>query len=355
MKPYEHGGNVAQAARELGLAPEAILDFSASINPLGIPAGVMNAIQAALPQIIHYPEPDGASLREALGRHHELSSEYFLPGSGSTELIYLLPRVLRPRRALLVAPCFSEYERSLQQAGCAIDFLPLSPEDDFALDPSRLLHRLETDTELVVIANPANPTGAAYPPAAIGEIAAGMREQGIVLVDEAFVDFCPGHSVLDRIAHAPNLYLLRSFTKFFAIPGLRAGYLAGPPRGIVRLAREREPWTLSTPALAAAQACLGESDFCRETLAAIPQWRDHLRQGLEKLGLRVFPSAANYLLARLPAGSQAPELTRTLRHSGILIRDCSNFPGLDRQFVRLAVRTPEEHGRFFEALRAELR
>ncbi|WP_305041330.1 threonine-phosphate decarboxylase CobD [Geoalkalibacter sp.] len=352
MKSPEHGGNVLQTARELGLSPEAILDFSASINPHGVPQGVLAAIRASLARIQHYPEIDGGSLREALAAHHRLPAEHFLPGSGSTELIYLLPRVLRPRRALLVAPCFSEYERSLSQVGCAVEFLPLSPADGFSFDPQRLLNRLEPDTDLILIANPANPTGRATPPEALLDLAARVREQALVLIDEAFVDFCPEHSLLPYLGKERNLFVLRSLTKFYAIPGLRAGYLAGPPRTVARLAQAREPWTLSTPALAAAHACLAEEAFRRQTWELIPQWREQLQRGLEELGLRVFSSSANYLLARLGEGApSATQVSAGLREKGILLRDCSNFPGLDQRYVRAAVRLPDENRRLLAALR----
>ena len=351
MKPFEHGGNIIRTARELGRSPEEILDFSASINPLGIPEQVRAVLEAALPDVVHYPEVDAAGLTAALAAFHDLPEGHFLPGSGSTELIYLLPRVLRPRHALLVAPCFSEYERALLQAGTRIDFFALSPTEDFRLDPLRLLHRMKPDCDLVLLANPGNPAGVGIAPDAVEEIARGVREQAIVVVDEAFVDFCPSLSVLDRLTRHSNLYILRSFTKFYAIPGLRAGYLAGPERGVSHLARAREPWTLSVPALAAAHACLRADEYRRQTLELIPCWREVLRAGLEGLGMVVYPGEANYLLGRLPEnGPDAAALAGALRDKGILIRDCGNFAGLDERFIRVAVRAGEENERLLEEM-----
>jgi threonine-phosphate decarboxylase len=354
MKPYEHGGDVFRAARELGLAPEAILDFSASINPLGIPEGVLAAARDALPRAVHYPEPDAASLRAALARHHDLPEAHLLPGAGSIELLYLLPRVLRPRRALLVAPAFSEYERSLRQAGTAVDLFPLRPEERFRFAPARLLHAMAPDTDLVLLANPGNPSGAGIEPALLEDLAVAVREQALVAVDEAFVDFAPHLSILRRVPAHRNLYVFRSLTKFFAIPGLRAGYLAGPPRGIARMAEAREPWSLSTVALAAAQACLGEEEFRQRTLAEVPALREGLATAMAELGLTVFPSAANYLLVRRADGGSAAELVAALRRRGILIRDCGNFAPLDGSYLRVAVRTSPENGRLVQALREAL-
>lgn len=347
----EHGGGVARAARELGVPVSEIVDFSASINPLGIPEGVLAASREALGEAMHYPEIDAASLAEALAAHHGLPAAHMLPGSGSTELIYLFPRVLRPRRALLVTPAFSEYERSLVQAGTQIDVFPLRAEEQFRLDPERLMRAVDPATDLVMLANPGNPTGAGIDPEMIEQIARAVREQALVAVDEAFVDFCPERSVLGRVPDHGNLYVFRSLTKFYAIPGLRVGYLAGPSRGVARLAEHREPWALSAPALAAGQACLGEARYREQTLSLVPKLRKDLAAGLESLGMTVFPGEANYLLARLEhAGISGAAVAANLRSRGILIRECTGFPPLDGRFLRVAVRTAEENRRLLEAL-----
>lgn len=348
---FDHGGGVERAARELGLSPEEILDFSASINPLGAPAGVLRAVEQVLPGLCRYPEIDAASLVEALAAHHRLAPAHFLPGNGSTELIYYFPRILRPRRALVVTPAFSEYERGLGQAAAAIDRFPLLPEEDFALDPARLLHAVAGDTDLLWLANPGNPSGAGLDPELIEELAHAVREQALVVVDEAFVDFCPQRSVVGRVPDHDNLYVLRSFTKFYAIPGLRAGYLVGPVRGVALLAEAREPWVLSAPALAAAKACLKEEEFRQRTLAILPALRRPLAEGLAGLGLTVFPAEANYLLARLErAEHTAAGTAGLLRQRGILVRDCASFPTLDERYLRVAVRSEGENRRLLAEL-----
>jgi threonine-phosphate decarboxylase len=356
VKYFDHGGGVARAARELGLPPASILDFSASINPLGIPPEVLRTAREALDEAVHYPEIDASSLTEALAEYHGIPVENILPGSGSTELLYLFPRVLQPRRALLVTPAFTEYERSLNQAGTALEIYPLVPETGFHLDPERLLQHLEPDIDLILLANPGNPMGSTIPPETIAEIAHAVREQALVAVDEAFVDFCPQFSVLPQLLRHGNLYVFRSLTKFYAIPGLRAGYLAGPARGISHLKAAREPWALSTPALAAAAACLTQADYRRKTLDQLPSLRGSLAEGLAALGLTVFPSSANYLLARLEEkGRTAAGLAEGLKPRGILIRDCGNFPPLDGRYLRVAVRSEPENRRLLEAMEDVLR
>jgi len=355
MKRSEHGGDVFRVARELGVSPSAILDFSASINPLGMPPGVRQAALAALEQSTHYPELDAASLTEALAAHLGLPAANILPGSGSTELLYHAARVLRPRRVLLVTPAFSEYERALNLVGAEIDFFPLSPQDDFRLDVERLLRRLNPETDVILFANPGNPSGAGIEPKIIEAVVQAVREQAVVAVDEAFVDFAPHLSVLNRIKKYENLYVFRSLTKFYAIPGLRAGYLAGPARGIGLLAACRPPWPFSTVAQAAAEACLREEAYRQQTLELIPILRRQLAAGLRDLGLTVFPSVANYLLARIDNSRQtAGDLAALLRSRGMLIRDCGNFPPLDARYFRVAVRTAEENERLLLALREAL-
>lgn len=355
MNQTQHGGEIFRAAQDLGIPFDEILDFSASINPLGMPEGVAEAAAGAVARAVHYPEVDAASLRRELAAFCKLPEAHLVPGSGSTELLYLLPRVLAPRRALIVTPAFSEYQRGLELAGCEVDGFALRAEDRFALDPEALLSSMAPMTDLVVVANPANPTGALIPPPVLLELARVLEGRASLLVDEAFIDFCPDYSILRRVPEYFNLYVLRSLTKFYAIPGLRAGFLAGPEAGVASLGARREPWTLSTPALAAASACLDAEAYRRLSLATIPQLRQEFADALVALGLEVFPSRANFVLARLPEGAPGGgEIAATLRRGGILVRTCCSFPPLDDRYLRLAVRSSEDNKRLVAALQGAM-
>lgn len=347
---YAHGGGVDAAAAQTGLPVDRILDFSASINPLGPPDSVLEAARASLSRIDRYPEIDAASFECALSDYHGLAPEQVLAGNGSTDLIYLLPRALQPRRALLVAPCFSEYERALRQAGVPFEFHILQADCRFALRPDELAGDLDADTDLVWLANPGNPNGSVLPARQVQELLDALPGRPTVVVDEAFIDFALEHSCLSLLKEYSNLLILRSMTKFYAIPGLRLGYLLGAPEKVARLARLRLPWSLSAPALAAGRACLDASAYRQRSLQKVPRLRNDLRDGLEQLGLHVFEAAANYLLARLPGGASAASLAAQLHRQGILIRDCGNFEGLDGSFVRVAVRGDAENGRLLQAL-----
>lgn len=348
-KGRDHGGDVFAAAAELGIPPGAILDFSASINPLGAPPEVLQAARGALEVCGHYPEIDASSLQRDLASFHQLPAESLLPGAGSTELVFLLPRVLRPSSALLVTPAFSEYRPALTQVGCSIENFPVRPGED--IDIARLIAAVRNGVDLLLLANPGNPHGGGLKRETVLRIVADCRGVCQIVVDEAFVDFAPDLSVIDRVAEEDHLWVLRSMTKFYAIPGLRVGYLAGPLQGMAALRDAKEPWRLSTPAIAAARACLAAGDYRDETLAAIAAWRAELVAGLEGLGCQVFPSVANYLLFRLPnVAPSAAQLSSALRRRAILVRDCSNFEGLTERFMRVAVRTREENSRLLTVM-----
>jgi len=341
--PANHGGNILALARIHDLPLEALHDFSASINPLGFPAGVVPALQASLAELCHYPEQHAGRLVEALSVQHGLEPGQLLAGNGSTELIYLLPRVLRPRSVAIVTPAFGEYARALSQADIPYTQLPLSPSEGFSFDPAALAERLDPACEMVLLANPGNPSGVPIEPQALREFAERLAGRATLVVDEAFVDFCPDYSLLQTVSDCDNLYVLRSMTKFYAIPGLRVGYLAGPAAGVARLRDAQEPWTVGAPALHAALACLADDTYRRTTLRLIPRLRRQLASGLRRLGLEVFDSAANYLLCRLPFASSAQSLASLLQLQGILVRPCNDFAPLDDRYLRLAVRSGAEN------------
>jgi len=350
-----HGGQALALARELGCPVEAILDFSASLNPLGPPAEALAAAQAALAEAGHYPETDAASLATTLAAHHGLPQECVLAGAGATEFIFLVPRVLRPRRVLLVEPAFTEYRPALLQAGATVDALQLSATDDFRLDPAALCAALHPDTDLVWLANPLNPGGTGYPRALLLQLAEVLPPAVRLVVDEAFIDFAPQLSIADQAAARSNLVVLRSLTKFYAIAGLRVGWLATSPERIAQFAAQREPWRLSTPAIAAGLACLHADALRIATLQAIPVLRTELTAGLVKLGCTVHSSVANYLLCRLPDGTPAAEeLAAQLRPRRILVRTCTDFAGLDDRYLRLAVRSAADNRRLLDELASVL-
>ncbi|MBI1921403.1 MAG: threonine-phosphate decarboxylase [Geobacter sp.] len=348
-----HGGNIFAMARNLGLRPEDILDFSASINPLGPPPTALEAIRSVCDNLVHYPDSDATELRHALARYHGIAPENICAANGSTELIYLLPRLARGRRALVVAPPFSEYARALVREGWEFDYFLLSSKEDFVLSASRLELELRKGYDLLFLCNPGNPTGRLLPISEIKEIVACCSETGTFLaLDEAFIDFREEESAKHFICSAGNGIVLRSMTKFFAIPGLRLGYAIGSQEIIADLAAMREPWSVNTLAQAAGVAALADSDYTVRTRQYVARERECLAAGLLEIpGLKPYQSDANYLLIEILAGPDATQLQSQLLEDHILVRDCSNFHGLNDRFFRVAVRTTEENGRLLQALR----
>jgi threonine-phosphate decarboxylase len=345
-----HGGDVYHLARTLGLDLGELLDFSANINPLGFPPGIPEAIQRALPQIVHYPDRRSLALRRDLAAYHGLHPEQILVGNGSTELIYLAARALKPGKALIVAPAFSEYEQALAVAQTPVAFQVTGEAQNFTLaaplDPQ--------GAELVFLASPSSPSGVLLAPELLVELAAALDAAGVyLLLDEAFVDFVEEASLKAHLSRFPRLLILRSFTKFFAIPGVRLGYLLAAPDLIRRLAAFQEPWSVNTLAQAIGTACLQDRAYMARSRDLVRQEREYLLEGLRALpGLQPFPGAVNYLLVKITRPSlTAAGLQQALLSQRIIIRDASNFRGLDQRFFRLAVRRREENRRLLEALR----
>jgi threonine-phosphate decarboxylase len=353
-KTPPHGGDVYLLARTLGVNLADLLDFSASINPLGFPPGLTEAMQEALPEIVHYPDRRSLKLSAALAAYHHLTPEEILVGNGSTELIYLVARALRPRRGLIVTPAFSEYEHALNLARVPAAFHPTGESHQFALQEVPEVQA----GDLVFLAHPSSPSGVLLDPELFLRVAARVEAAGAyLLLDEAFVDFVEAASMKLHLGQFPRLLILRSFTKFFGIPGMRLGFLLAAPPLVARLSGEQEPWSVNTMAQAMGRACLADSDYVSRTRTLIQRERKFLLDQLAVLpGLTTFPSVVNYLLVKLTLpGMIAAALREQLLGHRIVIRDASNFRGLDERFFRVAVRGRAENERLLAALEQCLR
>ncbi len=354
---FAHGGNVFAVARALGIAPEEILDFSANINPLGPAPGVRESMIGALDRLIHYPDSDCSELREALAHRHGVETINICVANGSTQLIYLMPRLVPGKRALVVAPAFSEYALALVRDGWQVEEFTLEACDGFALPFARLEQRVAGGYDLVVLANPGNPTGRLYSLAETEMLSRLCRTAGAFLViDEAFIDFCEEASIKSYAAAEEGILVLRSLTKFYALPGLRLGYAIAAAPVISRLASLREPWSVNTVAQAAALASLAAPGYAEATRTLVAAERTRLAAGIAAIaGFSPFPSAANYLLVASKGGLSAGELGERVLAERILIRSCANFTGLGELFFRVAVKRPGENDRLLAALAAAAR
>lgn len=350
-----HGGNIYAAARETGLAARRLVDFSASINPLGPSRLAIRAVKSGLPFAAHYPDPDCAELREAVARRHGLRPEEVLIGNGSSEVISLLPRALSISRALVVGPTFLEYARAIELNGGTV--MPLladrreryRPPIKEAVDA---VGRRDASFHAVYLCNPNSPTGQAVDPDGVCALVEAAHNRLVwAIIDETFVDYCEERSVISRVGAFPRMIVLRSFTKFYALPGLRIGYAAGHADAIRRLHALQAPWSVNTPAQHAALASLQDAPYARRSRRFMVRERARLANGLSAIrGVTVYPSAANFLLVELP-GSRSGDIVDRLRDQAILVRDCSSVPGIRKATIRVAVRSVAQNDRLLRILR----
>lgn len=349
LKRYEHGGNIYEAAPLGGW-----LDFSANINPLGLAPGVKEAVRSSIDGVVHYPDPAARELREAIASYYGINAEAVIPGNGAAELIYLFFQVIRPRCVLIPVPSFSDYERAALASGAEILPFPLPAERDFAVDWERLTPHL-TQVDAVVLGNPNNPTGTVLSRAGLTSFLQAAERCGVyVMVDESFLDFLPdgGDSVsLKRLTSTyPHLFVVTSMTKFFAIPGLRLGFgVAGEPLRH-RLNAAKDVWNVSLPAQKAGVAAVKERSYQEESRVVVSRERAYLTEAIRHWrGIRVIPGCVNFLLLDVKGtGRTGSDITAAFRGRGILVRDCSNYPGLTPYFIRIAVRSHEENSKFIE-------
>ncbi|WP_431222783.1 threonine-phosphate decarboxylase CobD [Serratia sp. L9] len=348
----EHGGNVLEMALKSGLDPAEIIDFSANINPLGMPASLKAAIIEHLACAEYYPDVEYRQLHAALALAHQCQPENIMAGNGATELIYSIVNQLRPRTALLLTPGFAEYRRALQRAGCQIENYPLDEASSFQPDERLLQTLAERRPDCLFLATPNNPTGLMPDPALLQAIVNCCRRYDIALiVDEAFIDFLPEvPGLIPQIGDYSRLYILRSLTKFFAIPGLRLGYLVSSDRpGLQQMKQLREPWTINAYAALAGEVILNDGAYIHQTHQWLAQQRAWLFDALATLPqLRIWPGAANYIFLRcLRPGF---DLQQALLQHRILIRHCANYPGLSADYYRVAIKSEAANRTLIAAL-----
>lgn len=350
--PYVHGGDIDRAAEEAGVSADRILDFSSNINPMGLPPGA--AVRLARDAQdrrawTRYPDPEYGELRFALSGYAAVPPECIVIAAGADSLVHAAVRAVAPRHCLIPVPAFSEYERACRAFGCETVSLPLNPE--FRL-PGDVSQRLRAG-DLLVLNNPHNPSGAcATQPEMLERLRSARASGAAILVDEAFIDYVPEAAITHHAATTPGVISIRSLTKFFGCPGLRAGYAAAAPDTAGRLAAQLPPWPVTTLAANVLAEALHDAEYPVNAREQNRRARESLSAALSGLGFRVFPGAANFLLLRAPAGLSAFQIRSSLlREHLILVRECDSFTGLERGcYLRVAVRREHENQRLIDAL-----
>ncbi len=322
-------------------------DFSININPLGMPETVKEALHGAVEKCTCYPDISSSRLCGAVAQRLNVPEEYLLFGNGASELFMAVVHGVKPRKTVIVIPSFYGYEYAAKAQNGEIIYYETRREDGFALRGD-FLEVLTEEVDLLFLANPNNPTGKLMSREELRRVLIHCREKGIcVVLDECFIEFCDEeYSALPEIEEFPNLILVRAFTKIFAVPGVRLGYLVCSHRLLLeKISRQLPEWNVSVLAQEAGCACAMQSDFMEKTRAYIRKERQFLENGLIQAGMQVFPGEADFLLiyCGLP-------LYDRLLEKGILIRDCQNFRGLSKGFYRLAVKSREENEMLLNAI-----
>lgn len=348
----EHGGNVHRFSRILNKDISEILDFSANINPLGFPKGLKEYLYSMLDRLVYYPDPDYAELREEIGKYIGMNLENIIVGNGAIEIISLCIQTIG-RSAVIPVPTFSEYARICKINDLEVEYF--YNRRDFVLDIDILISRLKSGKYgMLILCNPNNPTGRLLEISIIRFLLEETTKLDIfILLDEAFIEFTedyPTHSAISLINSFPNLCVVRCFTKFFGIPGMRLGYGVASEEFINRMKDKILPWSVNILADLAGRYVLKDKIFMEQTRKLIDSERRFLLEELSSINwLHPYPSQANFILVKVDVDTSI--LGNYLLEKGILIRKCGNFEGLDESYIRLAIKDHSSNARLIEALK----
>ena len=352
MNQFEHGGNLYRFKRT---GDHKLLDFSANINPLGLSLKVKQAIEDQITEIIHYPDSEGYALKQALSQQYCLKNEQIVLGNGAVELLYILCHQLQPKKVLIPAPSFSEYERAARSVNAEIHYDLLTAENGFKLDSNLLAAKL-SPYNILFIGNPNNPTGTLLTIKEIETILNSAKlSNTFVVIDESFIDFITNgeaYTAKHFIADYDNLLILHSLTKFYAIPGLRLGFAATNESLAQKLHLAKDPWNVNSLAQIAGVSALADESYQQASRSFIYH---EIRRFTEKLNqfkmLTIYPPSVNFVLVDIQkTGFTAPQFRDLCLKENILIRDCSNYPGLSADYVRFAIKSTKENNYLYQVL-----
>ena len=351
-----HGGQLHQVADRFRIPLSELLDFSANINPDGPPPAVLSCLREATnnPSIItNYPDLDELELRRHFASYVGVQPENIAVANGFVPLLDAALRTLALRSCLVPVPAFVEYRRTLGRSG--VEMLPhiLDADSGFDCHADNLFSK---SCDAILLANPQNPSGAVC---SHGELLRLMKEASkrnvFILLDEAFIDYCPESSIVRKIDHFPNLIVFRSVTKFFGMAGLRVAYATANTDLCKQIQQLIAPWSVTSLASLAAGLAVQDADYARQTIALNKLRRQQLQAAIGKLGIHVYPSAANFLLLRLSGSIGCQQFWECLiRNHNIVLRNCANYDGLTDEFLRTAVRTETENKLLIDALACEV-
>ena len=343
-----HGGNLYAAMRQRGDSSQELLDFSANINPLGLSKSIRQSLLASLETIIHYPDAQSYALTQELSHYYQVDPKGITIGNGAVELMYILCHMLKPKGILVTAPTFSEYEAAGKASGAKIEYFSLRETENFTIEIDKLAKQL-AHIDIVFLCNPNNPTGTLLRRAEIEKLLIAAKvHQTYVVVDESFIDFLTNedeYTCRPLLERYPNLIILHSLTKFYAIPGLRLGFSLASPEITQKLHLGKDPWNVNTLAQNAGVVALRDFPYQQQSKEYIKKANQELYQNLQQLpGLKPYLPSVNFILINCKdTGLTSTELQKAMASYHILIRDCSNYPGLSSDYIRIAVKNPTQN------------
>ena len=360
-KDHFHGSDLEKIEEIYHIKKEDITSFSANVNPLGISPLLRETLAKHVDAITNYPDRDYTQLRKSICAYTGANFENIIVGNGSTELISLFIQTTHPKKALILGPTYSEYEREISLEGGHTLYYPLKEENNFQMDVEDFCRQLNDSLDLLVLCNPNNPTSTAVARKDMRKILDCALQHGIsVMVDETYEEFTPEGSKISSIPltnNYNNLIVLRGISKFFAAPGLRLGYaVTGNPDLLKYINTKKNPWTINSLAEIAGCIMFSDKDYIDKTKALITGERQRLYETLSSWKtVKVYPSCTNFLLIRILREDVTSDMVfdHCIR-KGLMIRDCATFPFLDSSYIRFCVMSPEKNDELLEAFREVL-
>jgi threonine-phosphate decarboxylase len=360
VSPPIHGGQLRQIAARFGIPAEQLLDFSANINPAGPPSSVLTAIRAAVERastLATYPDLELVELKLAIAKYAGVQPENVAVANGFVPLLESALRSLKIQRCLLLVPSFGGYRSALENVGVPVTPYRLSSEEQFRYEPDAILDSvLAHSCDAILLGNPQNPSGGICDAESMQRLIEMAAQHSVtVLLDEAFIDYCPAVSWTHGSAKWANLIVFRSVTKFFAIPGLRVGYAVGKSSSVEAMNRFIAPWPITNFASDAVCAALEDEPYAEESRLANEGRRLAMESEFARLKIATYPSHANFLLLRFPAAIDVSLLwEKMIVIEQIVLRFCANFEGLTHGHLRVAVRSEPENERLIRGLERAL-
>lgn len=355
-KDHFHGSDLEKIEQIYGIKKEEIISFSANVNPLGVSPLLRETLANHIDAITTYPDREYTTLRECIASYVDTDPENILMGNGSTELISLFIQIQHPKKALIIGPTYSEYEREIALGGGASLYYPLQEEQNFALDINNFMAQLNESIDLVVICNPNNPTSGAISRRTMRKILDACKQNNIyVMVDETYVEFADNYQEITSIpltAYYNNIFILRGTSKFFAAPGLRLGYAVTGNRDLLKSINTRKnPWTINSLAVIAGEIMFQDSSYIAQTRELIATERSRIYQLLSQDSrCKTYPPSANFMLVRLLDNRTSGELFDCAIREKMMIRDCSTFPFLDNKYIRFCFMQPQMNDKLISCL-----